>query len=343
MTPEERDLVRGLFDRLAGLEREPRDPDAEQLIREGAARVPNAAYSLVQTVLIQDGALRAASDRIEQLERQLADAQRGAGSASGASQGGSFLGSQRNKWNTGGVLGAPEPQQGYSQGYPSGGGERPAGLPPSFGSGSGSDRPMGLPPGFGGNRGYPGEGGQGPGGQGPGGSPYGGPAGGPPGGSPYGGPGGPPGGPGGGPAGPGGGSFLGTAAALAAGVIGGGLLMGGLKSALGGQGSGQGAGAGSSPESGGAKSPFADAFEQLTGKSGGSSSGGELSRDAGVGDIGKSQPQNAWGQQAENKGQDDNAGYGNDASFDEDAKYQEAHDSFDDDNDFGGDDFESEE
>jgi len=328
MTPEERDLVRGLFDRLAGLEREPRDPEADQLIREGIARVPNAAYSLVQTVLIQDGALRAASDRIEQLERQLADAQRGAGSASGAGQGGSFLGSQRNKWNTGAVLGAPEPQPGYPQSYSGGGGERPGGLPPSFGSGSGSDRPMGLPPGFGGSRGYPGEPyGAAPGG---GGSPYGGPAGGAPGGSPYGGPGGPPGGPGGGPAGPGGGSFLGTAAALAAGVIGGGLLMGGLKSALGGQ------GAGSPSESGGAKSPFADAFEQLTGKSGGSSSGGgDLSRDAGVGDIGKSQPQSAWGQQAENKGQDDNAGYGHDAGFDDDAKYQEAYDSYEDDNDFG--------
>jgi uncharacterized protein len=52
MTPEERELVRGLFDRLIGLETTPRDPDAERLIREGLSRAPNAAYSLVQTVLL---------------------------------------------------------------------------------------------------------------------------------------------------------------------------------------------------------------------------------------------------------------------------------------------------
>src|SRR5829696_9444635 len=76
MTPEERDLIADLFSRLAELEREPRDPDAERAIREGLRRAPNAVYALVQTVLVQDGALKAANDHIADLEDRLAEAAR---------------------------------------------------------------------------------------------------------------------------------------------------------------------------------------------------------------------------------------------------------------------------
>jgi uncharacterized protein len=69
MTPQERQLITELFDRLASLENGPRDPDAEAMIREGFRRAPNAAYSLVQTVLVQDEALKAANDHIQQYER----------------------------------------------------------------------------------------------------------------------------------------------------------------------------------------------------------------------------------------------------------------------------------
>ncbi|MGA8156654.1 MAG: DUF2076 domain-containing protein, partial [Rhodoplanes sp.] len=68
MTPQERQLVDQLFDRLATLENEPRDPDAERAIRDGVARAPNALYALVQTALVQDEALRRANARIEELE-----------------------------------------------------------------------------------------------------------------------------------------------------------------------------------------------------------------------------------------------------------------------------------
>ncbi|HET9687433.1 MAG TPA: DUF2076 domain-containing protein, partial [Pseudolabrys sp.] len=57
MTPQERQLVDDLFDRLAGLENAPRDPEAERAISEGLARAPHAIYPLVQTVLVQDEAL----------------------------------------------------------------------------------------------------------------------------------------------------------------------------------------------------------------------------------------------------------------------------------------------
>jgi len=68
MTPEERDLVTQLFDRLAALEDAQRDPEAERLIRDGLRQAPNAPYALVQTVLVQDEALKRADARIRELE-----------------------------------------------------------------------------------------------------------------------------------------------------------------------------------------------------------------------------------------------------------------------------------
>ena len=68
MTPQERQMVADLFDRLASLEGERRDPDAERVISEGLGRAPNAVYALVQSVLVQDEALKRANTRIEELE-----------------------------------------------------------------------------------------------------------------------------------------------------------------------------------------------------------------------------------------------------------------------------------
>jgi uncharacterized protein len=71
MTPQERQLVDDLFDRLAQLENVPRDADAERLIADGAKRAPHAVYALVQTALVQDEALKRANARIEELQGQL--------------------------------------------------------------------------------------------------------------------------------------------------------------------------------------------------------------------------------------------------------------------------------
>ena len=51
MTPQERQLVDDLFDRLARLETAPRDAEAERAIATGVTRAPRAIYPLVQTVL----------------------------------------------------------------------------------------------------------------------------------------------------------------------------------------------------------------------------------------------------------------------------------------------------
>src|ERR1700758_4267263 len=68
MTPQEQELIKGLFDRLSQLESQPRDPEAERLIAQGLAGAPHAIYPLVQTVLVQDEALKAANAKIEELQ-----------------------------------------------------------------------------------------------------------------------------------------------------------------------------------------------------------------------------------------------------------------------------------
>src|SRR5689334_23171244 len=70
MTPQESELVDELFNRLAQLETAQRDPEAERLIAAGLRRAPHAVYALVQTVLLQDEALRRANARIEELQVQ---------------------------------------------------------------------------------------------------------------------------------------------------------------------------------------------------------------------------------------------------------------------------------
>jgi uncharacterized protein len=86
MTPQERQLVDDLFDRLSKMESAPRDPDATAAIAQGLRGAPSAVYALVQTVLVQDEALKRADSRIQELE---------AGGAPAQSQSGGFLDSMR--------------------------------------------------------------------------------------------------------------------------------------------------------------------------------------------------------------------------------------------------------
>src|ERR1700694_618064 len=79
MTPQEQQLVADLFDRLATLEGQRRDPDAERVMREGLGRAPNAVYALVQSVLVQDEALKRANAHIEELEKAVREPAQGGG------------------------------------------------------------------------------------------------------------------------------------------------------------------------------------------------------------------------------------------------------------------------
>ncbi len=73
MSPEERQLLTGLFDRIRGAANTPRDQEAEALIQDATKAQPYAPYFLAQTVLVQDQALRAANDRLQELEGKVKD------------------------------------------------------------------------------------------------------------------------------------------------------------------------------------------------------------------------------------------------------------------------------
>ena len=130
MTPQERQLVENLFDRLAQLENAPRDGEAVRAIVDGLRHAPNAVYPLVQTVLVQDEALKRADARIRELT----------GEDVGVPASGGFLDSMRQaltgrsaatsvpsvrppvsagpdpRWNSGGATAAAAPPAAAAQG-----------------------------------------------------------------------------------------------------------------------------------------------------------------------------------------------------------------------------------
>jgi uncharacterized protein len=140
MTPEERQMLGGLFQRVNAAAATPRDAEAESFINDAVRAAPHAPYVLSQTVLVQQQALEAAAKHISELEaaaRQPADQ---------GEEHGSFLGNLGKTIFGGGAPSAPprptpEPQayqrapapppppQGYApaQGYPP---PPPQGYPP---------------------------------------------------------------------------------------------------------------------------------------------------------------------------------------------------------------------
>jgi len=114
MTPHERDLTTILIDRLSKTEGQPKDSEAETLIRETTAELPDAPYSLVQTVIIQDLSLHDAQIRITGLETELAKKKRASSAPPSFLGGPSFLGE---------VFGRSEPSAGVqTSNLPPGGG-----------------------------------------------------------------------------------------------------------------------------------------------------------------------------------------------------------------------------
>jgi len=256
MTPQERQLVADLFERLAALENQPRDPDAEQAIREGLAKAPHAVYALVQSVLVQDEALKQADGHIRELEAALQG-----GPAPGQPKG--FLDNMRDT-----LFGREEPRGSVPSVRPA---DQPMGVPPQYRSGGAWGAPAATMPE---------------------------------------------------PSGRGGGSFLGTAAAAAAGMIGGGLLLNGIRGMLGGQ-----------QHSG----PFAGAFDEIA--SGGSRSpwggeGGDLSRQAGLDDIGRGSGRAGLFDPSEDTGYDRTAGLMDNESDVADSDFDDDVESGPDDTDY---------
>jgi hypothetical protein len=142
MTPQEKELLTTLLERLRNTPHQAKDPEADALIRQATAGQPDLAYYLVQTVLIQDLSLHQAQQRIADLEKQLADAQQAAKPTVGSFLGGLF--GQRpapasgsappaGPWTRSPQVAAAPPAQPYGQ---------PGYAPPGYG------QPMGGAPGM---------------------------------------------------------------------------------------------------------------------------------------------------------------------------------------------------
>ena len=113
MTPQERDLILGLFQRLKPPPEGDIDDEARELIDGLVRQQPLAPYLLVQTALVQESALKGAQVRIANLEAKLAQVS-AAGAAPEAPRR-SFLS---------GLLGGEAPGR---QAYPSASAAQPAG------------------------------------------------------------------------------------------------------------------------------------------------------------------------------------------------------------------------
>jgi hypothetical protein len=102
MTPQERELIEGLFQRLKAADTPQKDREAEDLINHRTVELPAAPYLLAQTALVQDHALAAAQQRISQLEKELDGLKAQAPAAGGST---SFLGGLLGggRWNQGGA------------------------------------------------------------------------------------------------------------------------------------------------------------------------------------------------------------------------------------------------
>src|SRR5580704_16284816 len=144
MVPQEQDLITTLLARLKNFGGQPKDPEADALIRQALSVQPDMPYYLVQTVLIQDLSLHTAQNRIADLEKQLADAQQ---SAKPTSFLGGLFGSRPSApadgstpsagpWTRAPQVAAAPPAQPYAQpGYPPPGYGQPGYGQPAQGGG----------------------------------------------------------------------------------------------------------------------------------------------------------------------------------------------------------------
>ena len=154
MTREDSALIENLFTRLASVDRSNKDAEALQLINAKVKSDPDAAYLLVQAVLVQEQALKSYQERVERLEAEKSTAMtvmpNGRSSSFMPDQprrgslwrrfGGGAGGSNAPNGMPGGMgsnmAQAQSPYGGYNSGYPHNQ-QQPGGFGRGFGGGGG--------------------------------------------------------------------------------------------------------------------------------------------------------------------------------------------------------------
>lgn len=92
MSPEERQLLTSLFDRVRSAASTQRDADAETFINQSVRDQPYAPYFLAQAVIMQEQGMKAAADRIQQLEARVHELEQQGADSHPQGQSGGFLG-----------------------------------------------------------------------------------------------------------------------------------------------------------------------------------------------------------------------------------------------------------
>lgn len=110
MTPQERDVIAGIFDRLKQAADQPRDPEAESFIAQRLREQPYAPYAMAQAVYVQEQSLLNMQEQIEALQAEVRELQDRAPQPQPAASGG-FLS---------GIFGggAPQPRAGSVPSFP---------------------------------------------------------------------------------------------------------------------------------------------------------------------------------------------------------------------------------
>ena len=139
MTPEERQMLGDLFQRVNSAAATQRDPEAESFVTDAVRAAPHAPYVLAQTVLVQQQALEAAANRISQLE---AAAQQG---AEQNEEHGSFLGNLGKSIFGGGPSAPPPRADSDPQAYQRAAPPPPRGYAPQGPQGGYPAPPQGYP------------------------------------------------------------------------------------------------------------------------------------------------------------------------------------------------------
>jgi len=129
MTPQERQVLADLFERIRSAAAAPRDAEAESFIAEAVRAQPYSPYLLAQTALVQQHALDAAAQRIQELEAKAAQPAQDSG----------FLGNLGRSLFGGGQ---PAPRPGYDASAD----QRAAPPPPAAPAYAPPAGPWGAPP-----------------------------------------------------------------------------------------------------------------------------------------------------------------------------------------------------
>lgn len=110
MTPQERDVIAGIFDRLRQAENQPREPEAERFIAERLREQPYAPYAMAQAIYVQETALANMQAQIEELQAQVRQLEERPAPAAAPAQSGGFLS---------GIFGGGQPEAARPRSVPS--------------------------------------------------------------------------------------------------------------------------------------------------------------------------------------------------------------------------------